>query len=222
MKQASLLSALVLTMSFAGIATAQEPPPPGYAPPPPGYAPPPPAAYGPSFGNAGQIAISDDLRAGLIYSTLSEGDASVTDLQLQPAIDYFVIPNLSIGGQLSIRYNTQDDGAGGNLNTTLVGVLPRIGYNIPLGSTVSIWPRLAFGYVHVSADTGVSGAASVSGYTVALEVFAPIIFHPAPHFFIGGGPLLSTDLVSKVEDTDVAKTTNIGVVSTLGGYFGGM
>jgi hypothetical protein len=214
--KASFLSVLALTMSFAGIAAAQEPPPAGFAPPPP------PAGAGPAFGNPGQLVISDDLRAGLLYSSLSEGDASVTDLQLQPAVDYFVIPNLSVGGQLAIRYTTQDDGAGGSLDTTSVGILPRVGYNIPLGPSASIWPRVALGYVHASASTGVAGAPSVSGYSIVMEAFVPFLFHPVPHFFIGGGPILSTELAAKVEDADVPKTTNIGLVSTIGGYFGGM
>jgi hypothetical protein len=213
--KASFLTALALTMSFAGLAAAQDPPPPGYAPPPP------PAATGPAFGNAGQLVISDDLRAGLLYTSFSEGDASATDFQLQPAVDYFVIPNLSVGGQLSIRYNTDDDGSGDSIDTTLVGIVPRVGYNIPLGSLASIWPRVALGYVHASISTGVPSV-SVSGYSIVLEAFAPFLFHPVPHFFIGGGPIVSTELVSKVEDMEVAKTTNIGLVSTIGGYFGGM
>lgn len=215
--KASFLSALALTMSLTGMASGQEPPPPGYAPPPP-----PPAAAGSPFGNAGQLVISDDLKAGLLYSTLSEGDASVTTLQLQPAVDFFVIPNLSIGGQLSIGYTTQDDGAGGSLNGTTIGILPRVGYNIPLGAMASLWPRVAIGYVHASASTGVPGSASASAYSIVFEAFVPFLFHPVPHFFIGGGPILSTELVSKVEDMDSTKTTSIGAVSTLGGYFGGM
>ena len=213
--KASCLSVLALTMSFAGIAAAQDPPPAGFAPPPP------PAATGPAFGNAGQLVISDDLRAGLLYTSFSEGDASETDFQLQPAVDYFVIANLSVGGQLSIRYNTEDAGSGDSIDTTLVGVVPRVGYNIPLGSSASIWPRVALGYVHASISTGVP-AVSVSGYSIVLEAFAPFLFHPVPHFFIGGGPIVSTELVSKVEDMEVAKTTNLGLVSTIGGYFGGM
>ena len=221
MKKASFLSVLALTMSFAGIATAQEPPPPGYAPPP-GNAPPPPAAAGTAFGNVGQLVISDDLRAGLLYTTLSEGDFSASALQLQPAVDYFVIPTLSIGGQLSILYNTADDGAGSSANRTVVGILPRVGYNIALSPLASIWPRVALGYLHTSESSDVSGAPSTSGYSIVLEAFVPFLFHPVPHFFVGGGPIVSTELVSKIEDVEFPKATNIGLVSTIGGYFGGM
>ena len=213
--KASFFSALVLAMSFAGIAAAQDPPP--YAPPP--AAPPMPADI--TFGAPSQLVISDDMQVAILRYTFSDEDSTATDVQFQPAVDYFVAPNLSIGGQLSIRYTTQDDGAGGSLNQTLVGILPRVGYNIALGPTVSLWPRLALGYVHASIDGG-AGTTSISGYTVTLEAFVPVLFHPVPHFFVGGGPILTTDLASKLEDVNVSKTTTFGLLSTIGGYFGGM
>jgi hypothetical protein len=215
--KASFFSALALAMSFAGIAAAQDPPP--YAPPP--AARPMPAEI--TFGAPGQLVISDDMQVAVIHSSQSfMGDSfSSTTFQLQPAVDYFVAPNFSIGGQLTVAYSSADDGVGGSLNQTAVGILPRVGYNLALAPTASIWPRVAFGYVHVSADAG-AGSASASGYSVTLEAFVPVIFHPVPHFFIGGGPILTTEVISKIEDADAPKTTNIGLLSTIGGYFGGM
>ena len=40
-----------------------------------------------------------------------------------------------------------------------------------------------------------------------------------PHFFIGGGPVFSTQLVAKMNDADAPKQTTIGLLSTLGGVF---
>ena len=184
MKKASFFAALALAMSFAGIAAAQDPP--AYAPPP--AAPPMPAAI--TFGLPGQLAISDDIQVAVVHTSQSFMGQSVSSnaVQLQPAVDYFVAPNLSIGGQLTIAYSSSDDGAGGSLNQTVLGILPRIGYNIALAPTASIWPRLAFGYVHVSADAG-AGTTSLSGYSVTLEAFVPVLFHPVPHFFLGAGPI---------------------------------
>ena len=214
--KASFFSALALAMSFPGIAAAQDPP--AYAPPP--AAPPMPAET--AFGAAGQLVISDDMQIAVVHSSRSFMGETVSGnaLQLQPAVDYFVAPNFSIGGQLAVAYSSSDNGAGGSFNQTAVGILPRIAYNIALAPTASIWPRLAFGYVHVSSDSG-AGTTSTSGYTVNLVAFVPVLFQPVPHFFLGAGPILTTQLISKVEDMDASKTTNIGLLSTIGGYFGG-
>jgi hypothetical protein len=61
---------------------------------------------------------------------------------------------------------------------------------------------------------------------VYVTEFAPatrssaVAFHTFS-FFIGGGIRVATDLVSKVESVDGFKLTEIGLLSTLGGYFGG-
>ena len=82
-----------------------------------------------------------------------------------------------------------------------IGLLPRIGYNFPLGSKASIWPRIAAGYYDTSYSRA-AGYPSTTGYTFTFRAFVPFLFHPVPHFFIGGGPMFSTDLVSKYEDVD--------------------
>jgi len=242
-RQARRLSFVILaaTMSFAAVAGAQdeepsatdESGPPDYPPPGPPQAeaaPAGPAAPGPGpaaapelgLGALGQIAISDDMQVAIIRQTLSaQGQTvDVTQIQLQPAIDYFVSPNLSIGGQVQIAYRSSDNGFGSTSDETTVGLVPRIGYNVPLGVSSSIWPRVGLGYIHTSTNDG-SGSPGFSSYTVTLQVFVPLIFQPVPHFFVGGGPLVATDLISKREDQDGIKTTNIGLLSTIGGYFGG-
>ncbi len=247
----AFLAAVALTTPVAGVASAQQAPQEGYEPPqqgyeaapqqgyapppqqyapPPGYAPPPetaplpvaPAATG--LGVVGQIVISDDLLLSATRSSQSfmGQSASSTNLLLQPALDIFLAPNLSIGGQLRLGVSSSNNN--GDASTTTIGLLPRIGYNIPIGPTASIWPRASLAYVHYSYDT-TGGAYSTSSYTASFILFVPVLFQPAPHFFIGGGPYLSTDLISKYESggvsMDTAKTTSFGLLSTVGGYFGG-
>jgi len=250
--KASFLVVLALTVVFAGVAGAQQAPPPGYQEPPPayqqpppgyeqqpppayapppGYAPPPPS-YAPMesapmpvlFGAPGQLVISDDLLISAINTRESPADnttggttVSTTAIQLRPAIDIFVAPNLSIGGQVSIAWYADDDT---DASTTIVGLVPRIGYNFPLGSKASIWPRLAAGY-YFRSDSAGAGYPSASGYIFTFSAFVPVLFHPAPHFFIGGGPMFSTQLVSKYESVDQTTFSEFGVQTTVGGYFGG-
>jgi hypothetical protein len=230
---------LTATMSFAAVAGAQaqdeEPaptdesgrpdaPPPGppqaeLAPGAPQAALPPPAADI-GFGTPGQFVVSDDMQMALLRrrQTIMGMTTDMTSVQLRPALDYFVARNLSIGGQLRIGYASGDNGVGTTITT--LGLVPRIGYNLALSPTSSIWPRVGLGYPHTSYDNGASGAYNFSSYTVTLDVFVPPLFQPVPHFFLGGGPFLTTDLVSKLQGMDTTKTTDIGLMSTIGGYFG--
>jgi hypothetical protein len=238
--KAKTLSFVILTatMSFAAAAGAQdeeptatdESGPPDYPPPgrpqtevAPGasQAPMPAPAADVGFGTPGQIAVSDDMQMALLRrSTSIMGmTTDATLVQLRPAFDYFLAPNISIGGQLRIEYASGDDGA--NTTVTTIGLVPRIGYNVALSPTSSIWPHVGLGYLHTSYDNGAGGGNNFSSYTVTLDVFVPLVFQPVPHFFLGGGPFVETDLVSKLEGADTIKTTNIGLMSTIGGYFGG-
>ena len=218
------LAAVALTTSFAGVAGAQQPPPEGYEPPQEGYEAPPsrarrrrpsstrrrpathlrrrarrrrPPATG--LGAAGQIAISDDLHVTAIAlqpelhgpehearrpSCCSRRSTSSWRRTCRSAV--------SCSSAWSLEQRN------GDTSTTTIGLLPRIGYNFPIGPTASIWPRASLAYLHCSySSTG--GAYSTSNYTVSFIAFVPVLFQPAPHFFIGGGPYLSTDLVSKYD-----------------------
>ena len=240
--KARMVSLMILTatMSFAAVAGAQDEPgtdetgPPDYPPPDYQQPPPPPNATGPApaappaappptdigLGTVGQLVISDDMQIALLRQSQSiQGQSrDITQIQLQPALDYFVSPNLSIGGQIRIAHASIDNGNSSTNTSTTLGVLPRIGYNVALSPTSSIWPRVALGYVHTNGDS-YGGQITSSSYTVSLEVFVPLVFQPVPHFFLGGGPLVSTDLISKTDSNDGVKTTNIGLQSTIGGYF---
>jgi len=195
-----------------------EAPPPGYAPPPENAPPPVAATLAGGFGAVTQIAISDDLQlvAKRHSESLAGSSMSLTSVTLAPAIDYFVASSFSVGGQLLIGFLSDDA-----RDVTTIGLSPRIGYNIPIGPTASIWPRAGVAYVHAS-DSPAGGGTGIGGYKVTLRAFVPVIFQPAPHFFIGGGPFLNTDLVSQRNMTDDYKTSEFGLQSTIGGYFGGL
>jgi hypothetical protein len=209
-------------------------PPPGYTPPPPAYAPPPPqgsdAGAGPArFGSGMQLVISDDLFLQLVTQTTTtpgvlggeDTSSSSTSVYLRPAVDLFVARNFSIGGQLTMGATSYDAGSvtsGGSSAT--FGVMPRLGFNIPLGSKVSIWLRGAAGYLFTSYSFDGSSD-STSGYVFEVQGFAPLLVHPVPHFFIGIGPSLFAQIVSKVEDEDTTRFSSFGLQSTIGGYLGG-
>lgn len=168
------------------------------------------AGRGPAdtFGAKGQLAISSD--AALVIQHASN---DVTSIQLAPAVDWFVINGLSLGGFISFDYSKA-----GNDSGSRFGIGPRVGYNIALTDFMSVWPKIGFSYAHSSAKyvsafgDGTSLVRNKSADALALNVFVPVMFHPATHFFVGFGPFLDTDLNGD------NKVTVYGLKMTLGGW----
>jgi hypothetical protein len=222
------LTALLLTPAVS--AFAQEPPPgaPPAEPPPSTM---PPAASAPAmapassgaFCSLGQFVLSVDLpftneapQFAIYHESVSMNGPSSTIIEIEPSLDYFVAPNLSVGGEVGVLHG---DGIAGITGATVTAIVieARVGYNIPINEMFSLWPHLGIGYEHVSAS---ANGNSASGYTIPLVVTVPILWHPASHFFLGLGPTLTTELASKLESMDQPKTTDIGLTGVLGGYFG--
>jgi hypothetical protein len=159
-----------------------------------------------TFGGRGQVAIAGD------FSLRFEHTDGNNELQIAPALDYFIAPQLSLGGQVFVQYAGDD-----NFSTTAFGIGPRVGYNIPLAPMFSLFPRAGFTFTHVTSSAG-SGSLSVSRSAnyLGLFLFAPFLFHPVPHFFIGLGPSLSGPIAGGESSS---RHLTIALESTVGGYF---
>lgn len=170
-------------------------------------------AHAESLGATGQIAIAGDFDLSIVSeSTDAPDDESDLDIVIAPALDLFLAPNLSVGGQ--VVFARSDQGA---LEEQLFGLGARVGYVIGLGK-VSIWPRAGFTFARGSVELGDN---DVTQTTFTLNVFAPVLYHPVDHFFLGLGPKLDYDVYADndLDEVEAAKTTAIGLVSTVGGYF---
>jgi hypothetical protein len=158
-----------------------------------------PAERGGSFGSVGQLVISADFSGGLGYRSVS-GPGDEFFIQLRPSADYFIKENLSIGGFIRMATALRD----GN-DPLAVGVGLRGGYNIALKEGISVWPQLGLAVEHEDAflrdDT-----------YFEISLTAPFLLHLAPHFFVGGGPGLTTQIG---DDT----TATLGIFTVVGGYF---
>jgi len=166
------------------------------------------------FGGKKQLAISSDAGLSISNTSIADVDGSTTTLLLRPAVDYFVIDYLSIGGFLGVQYDSTSGGS-----TTAVSIGPRVGYNIPLSERFSIWPKVGFSFASTSQETddvtenGVTiEGESETSTSLQLNLFAPFMFHPVQHFFIGFGPAFDLDL------TGDSKATTIAARLTLGGW----
>jgi hypothetical protein len=159
------------------------------------------------FGSPRQWAFSTDAGLSISRTTVSGQDGAQTVLVIQPALDYFVIKNLSVGGAVGVTYTKA-----GEFNSTRFVIGPRVGYNFELSRLLSVWPKLGFSYAHTSQDSGVPGRDNDSANSLALNLFAPVMVHPAPHFFAGFGPFLDADLSGD------PRATTWGFKLTLGGW----
>jgi hypothetical protein len=83
------------------------------------------------FGDQGQWAfsISSDNEFPFSFSKTGGGDWGLT---FRPSADYFIAPNVSVGGIVSLS------SGGGNSS---IGFGPRVGYDLIVSSLISIWFR---------------------------------------------------------------------------------
>jgi hypothetical protein len=115
---------------------------------------------------------------------------------LGPALDYFVIDNLSLGGAVQVGFNSTAT------NPTFFLLAPDIGVELALTDTFSFWPQAALTMRFPNPGSA----------TVTLDLSVPFLVHPAEHFFFGIGPGFSQDLTAH-------PTTAIFGSFTVGGYF---
>lgn len=161
---------------------------------------------GPRFGDTGILAISSDVALSIERQSTSGVPGGTTTIQLAPAADYFVGGRFSLGGFIGFDYVKAGDN-----DATRFAIGPRLGYDYRLSDMVSLWPRAGVSLAVTSADNAGPGD-SAEDTTFALNLFVPLMVHPARHFFIGLGPFLDTDLSGD------ARTTTFGLKLTTGGW----
>ena len=181
MKRTLTWTVACLLVLFAGRASAQEP----------------------TFGDAGHVAISAERLFGYVhasrtqtavggmetstsqdYFTLLTNPAGVASGYGWPriGIDAFVTHGLSVGGALGFFYLSDQD----EDSTTGFLLAPRIGYALPVGPRVAIWPRAGMTYWHISNNPSASDAeSSSSAVAVTVEVPVTILLAPRVAFTIG-------------------------------------
>ena len=193
MKKASVLR-LALGLLVAGAlwfpssrARAQEQPG--------GFAPPSSPAAG--FGAVGQWVLTMGFTSGE-YLFLHKQSGGGWQIGFRPTADYFLAPNLSVGGVLGIAHDS-----GG---TTDFEIGARGGYNINIVGPWAIWPTAG-----ILARTHSDSAMHNTTTNALLQIFAPFLYHLVPHLFVGLGPSFELGLNGG--------GNQYGIDALLGGYF---
>jgi hypothetical protein len=149
------------------------------------------------FGDEGQLVIQDDAKVQVGGTT--QGSQTNAFIALLPAADFFVVREVSLGAQV---------GYGDNGGAQFLEVAPRVGYNVTITNDLSFWIKGYIGYIHTWANNGPSTD------QIFLQAFAPLLWHPATHFFFGGGPYVQPAFV-----INQPTAVTFGVMSTVGGWF---
>ena len=215
------LIASALLSSRAARAQSDDAPPVGAEPPPlPPAVEPRPAPVAPvateewpvapttmkrvPFGSPGQWIIHSGSTLNVSHSAFDNFGNSVTSVTVSPSIDYFAAKRFSIGADLDIGY--QHGGAADPtvFKSTRFGAGLRVGYAIPLGERLSLYPRLTFGFRETwvsRVETFSSPEQTDKSTAVVATLFVPLLFHVAPRFFVGLGPGFSHSFEDKSTDT---------------------
>jgi hypothetical protein len=169
------------------------------------------------FASAGQLVVSSDATGSV---QVQSSDAStVTTVIVGPAVDYFVWRSLSVGVHMLWNHVAVTD-----LPTTdSINTGVRVGYAFRLGDFFSFWPKVNIDYRHTSlltiaafsGNTGL-GASETSADSLALGAYAPVLFHPVAHFFLGLGPTVDAIVLTSPSSAD--KATQYGLLFTVGGW----
>jgi hypothetical protein len=217
------------------------PPPPPPAPPPPRRAPEPePAELPPSapraarFGDPGVVVISANSSIGVSSTEYSNSRAKFVQALFSPGFDYFAVRGFSIGLDLEVGYSYEQaldvDRVLVETTSTSYGFGPRFGFNVPLGESVSFYPRLTVGIDSQTQDrtyppTSFNEPATKSSATLSggyLVLYAPLLFHPAPHFFLGAGPGVYSQFgTGKSSELSGGERTSLYGSVIVGGWWGG-
>lgn len=213
-------------------------PEPAPSPEPPAPGPSPEVAAGdPVFGSRGTVVINGGFTAGASYVTYDGSEAQSVALAFGPGFDWFVTHGVSIGLGAFAGHGRYDgyavDNALVRTELTSLSVGPRVGVNVPFGETVSFYPRLTLGIESLRRDDTVISSGTVpGGNAFGLDatrrtgpyvfVSAPLLFHFAPHVFIGLGPTFSHSFGrARGAPSDVGPVTVFGGEVLVGAHWGG-
>ncbi|HEY1816019.1 MAG TPA: hypothetical protein VGG74_26910 [Kofleriaceae bacterium] len=180
------------------------------------------------FGSAHDFVINNAVVLQGAWSGYDGTNSSTKTFEIQPGVDFFVLEHLSVGISLLGTYNSGtgiDSTTGGpvSYSTHSFSAAPRVGVDIPLGTYTSLWPTASMGFGLESYSESETTSSNDENETyVWVALYAPVLVHLAPHFYVGFGPSVSTDLSRSItypgsSASTQNRSTNVGAGFTVGG-----
>ena len=194
-----------------------------------------PPAVTERFGRRGQYVLTGATSLGFSSTAYSHSEASSVAFSISPGVDFFVADHVSLGLDFTYGYNdTTGYGADGSvveISTSSYGLGARLGLNLPLGDVFSIYFRTTVGFSEANSKESLISGPSYSVASGPLPVnenhsrgaylvlYAPLLVHLAPHFFVGAGPSLYHDLSRTIDHVDYQNLrTTLGAGFVIGGW----
>ena len=184
------LTVVGLLTVIPGRASAQDP---AVAPPPAAAESMPAGSLGQGFGEMGQVVISGETFTGFT-KTNNQGYS----FNFQPAADYFIIPNVTVGGAVGFGLGSDDARA--------FRIAARGGFNFNVSEHLSVWGKVGITYGWAT----LAGRSSSESYA---NFFLPINYHIVPRVFVGVGPFYNLKMSG-----DFA-ASNYGFASVVGAWW---
>src|SRR5713101_573349 len=101
----------------------------------------------------GHLLITSGAQFSIMHLVSSDSFGTTqrtTNISLTPSFDYLVTDHLTVGTRLSLGIAKSD-----NWGSTLsLGVSPFVGYLIPLGERLAIWPKVGASYTYYDLEFG--------------------------------------------------------------------
>lgn len=162
------------------------------------------AAPAESLGARGQVVPF----GGLGFGYSSSNGESQTSLSFAPGALYFFGDRIAAGGQFVLDWRSGGSGTFSTPAVTTVGIAPEVAAVLPLGDPrVALFPQLSLSYAN-------SSGGGSSAHEISLNAFAPLVFAPAPHIYLGFGPSLGW-----VIEGSGSGSWGLGLSSQIGGWF---
>jgi hypothetical protein len=199
----------------------------------PRYAEPPAAA----FGARGEAFLSGTAGFSVSSAEYDGSQASHFSFVVSPGADYFFVSNVSLGLGAGASYSDLQayaaDSALIRSKVTAFSVGPRIGFNIPITEGLSWYSRFSVGYESVRRKTsllktnqnpadGAHTPVTPRESGAWMSVYAPLLWHFVPRFFVGFGPSARYELTNaKAPDGSANNRATLGADVIVGGHWGG-
>jgi hypothetical protein len=140
------------------------------------------------FGQSGELMMTGGANFDFKRVDL-EDDWTGTSFGLVYGLDYFVNDHVTVGAGVaysSTRLETSYAYGGGRLEMSFLTVSfaasPRVGYEIGLGSKLSLWPNVSGSYIVGKTQFN----DDMHGWGLGASV--PVLVHAGPQLFIGAAP----------------------------------
>jgi hypothetical protein len=195
-----------------------------------------------SFGAPGQWVLGGATSLGVSHDSHSDTSLSAFEVAGSLGVDLFVARNVSLGLDLGAGYSsahTYVAGATGSFdrNTAWVSLGPRVGFHVPLGDRFSFYPRLGAGIawrrdfvplviVDPGAGTVVDSNFPSDGFARSsigpwASLYAPVLYHLGPRFFVGFGPRVYASFADDPTPQVEHPRVQAGLALEVGGTWGG-